>query len=117
MKIDKQTEEKIKRLQLFEQNMQSLALQKQQFQNQLVEVESALTELGRVDSAYKIVGGIMVKSDRKTLESELQQKKDMLSLRVRAIEKQEGTVMDKSKQLQQEVLGKLDKPEHEESQG
>jgi prefoldin beta subunit len=107
MKVNKQTEEKIKRLQLYEQNMQSLSVQKQQFQSQLIEVESALKELEKVEFAYKIVGNIMVRSDKGSLQTDLQQKKDMLSVRIRALEKQEEAVHDKSSQLQKEVLGEI----------
>jgi prefoldin beta subunit len=107
MKLEKQTEEKIKRLQQYEQNMQTFALQKQQFQSQLIEVDSALAELEKVDVAYKIVGNIMVKSDKQNLQGDLQQKKDMVSLRIRAMEKQEDALRDKSKQLQKEVLGEI----------
>jgi prefoldin beta subunit len=114
MKIDKETEQKIKRLQLFEQNLQTIAAQKQQFQAQLTEVESAMRELGKVKSAYKIVGNIMVKSDKETLHKELEQKKDMFSVRVKTLEKQESSVKDKSKQLQSEVMGTIKDEEGKE---
>ena len=45
MKIDKDTEQKIKRLQLFEQNMQTISVQKQQFQQQLTELESKYQDI------------------------------------------------------------------------
>lgn len=107
MKIAKQTEDKIKRLQLYEQNMQALAMQKQQFQTQLIEVETALGELEHAEVSYKIVGNIMVKSDRERLRTELNQKKDMITVRVKSLEKQEESVREKSKSLQQEVLGEM----------
>lgn len=108
MKIDKETEQKIRRLQLYEQNMQTLALQKQQFQSQLIEIETALRELKETGKAYKIVGNIMVESDKETLDKELKQKEEMLGLRVKALEKQEESVKGKSKELQQEVLGTIE---------
>ena len=107
MKIDKETEHKIKRLQLYEQNLQSLSLQKQQFQSQLVEVEAALKELERVESAYKIVGNIMVQSKKDTLQKDLTHKKEMLELRVKTLDKKEESVRNKSKDLQKEVLGTI----------
>jgi prefoldin beta subunit len=107
MKIDKDTEQKIKRLQLFEQNLQTIAAQKQQFQSQLNEVEAAMKELNNVKSAYKIVGNIMVKSDKVSLNKELEQKKEMFSVRVKTLEKQENSVRDKSKELQKEVMGTI----------
>ena len=58
--VSKESEQKIGQLQMFEQSMQNLLMQKQQFQLQQVEIESALKELEKVNEAYKIVGNIMV---------------------------------------------------------
>ncbi len=105
--MEKETEEKIGRLQLMEQNLQNFLVQKQQFQAQLVEVESALNELKNTKEAYKIVGNIMVSSTKEDLEKDLKEKKEMLDLRVAAIEKQEDTIKEKAKKIQQEVLSKM----------
>ena len=43
--MEKTTEEKIAQLQMIEQGMQNFLLQKQQFQAQIIEIESALKEL------------------------------------------------------------------------
>jgi prefoldin beta subunit len=107
--MEKETEEKIGRLQLIEQNMQNFLMQKQQLQAQLVEVESALKELKATKSAYKIVGNIMVSSSKEDLEKELKEKKEMLDLRVASIEKQESSLKDKAKKMQQEVLSEMKK--------
>jgi prefoldin beta subunit len=107
--MDKETEEKIGRLQLIEQNMQNFLVQKQQLQAQLVEVESALNELKTTEEAYKIVGNIMVKSKKDELEKGLNEKKEMLDLRISSIEKQEENIKEKAKTLQQEVLSKMNK--------
>ena len=60
MDVSQETEQKISQLQMFEQSLQGFLGQKQQFQMQLVEVESALGELENTEKAYKIVGNIMV---------------------------------------------------------
>lgn len=107
--MEKETEEKIGRMQLIEQNMQNFLVQRQQFQAQLVEVESALNELKTTKEAYKIVGNIMVSSSREELEKELKEKKEMLDLRVSSIEKQESSLKEKAKKLQEEVLEEMKK--------
>ena len=66
--VSKESEKKINQLQMLEQSMQNLLMQKQQFQLQQVEIESALKELENVNEAYKIVGNIMVLSKRKILK-------------------------------------------------
>ncbi len=109
MEVSKETEQKIGQLQMFEQSLQNFLGQKQQFQVQLVEVDSALNELESTEKAYKIVGNIMVESDKTELKADLQSKKEMLELRIKTMEKQESQVREKASQLQSEILKKIKK--------
>ena len=109
MEVSKETEQKIGQLQMFEQSLQNFLGQKQQFQVQLVEVDSALNELESAEKAYKIVGNIMVESDKTELKADLQSKKEMLELRIKTMEKQESQVREKASQLQSEILKKIKK--------
>ncbi len=111
MEVSKETEQKISQLQMFEQSLQNFLGQKQQFQIQLVEIESALAELENTDKAYKIVGNIMVESDKNELKADLQSKKEMLELRIKTMEKQETQVREKASKLQSEILKKIKKEE------
>ena len=79
------TQEKIQQLQMLQQSMQQFLMQKQQFQAQLVEIESALKELEKTDSAYKIVGSILVGSDKADLKKDLEEKKKVLDLRIKSL--------------------------------
>lgn len=101
---DKETEEKIGQLQLIEQNLQSFSLQKQNVQVQLIEVESALAEIEKTDSAYKIVGNVMVAAKKDDLKKELTSKREMLNLRIKSVEKQEDKMREKASKMQSEVL-------------
>mgnify|MGYP001605528585 FL=1 len=87
--------------------MQSLSMQKQQFQLQQVEVESAMKELENVDEAYKIVGNIMVLSKKTGIKEELNSKKEILELRIKNLEKQENHMRDKASRLQNEILKEM----------
>jgi len=109
MEVSKETEQKISQLQMFEQSLQSFLGQKQQFQVQLVEVESALNELNNTEKAYKIVGNIMVEADKNELKADLQSKKEMLELRITTMERQETQVREKASKLQSEILKKIKK--------
>jgi len=110
-KSDKETEEQISQLQIMEQAFQNLSLQKQNFQMQLIEIESALEELEKTEKAYKIVGNIMVASDKEALKSELESKKETLNIRIKNLEKQEKDFKEKSSSLQKQILEKLGKKE------
>ena len=105
--ISKETEKKLNQLQLLEQSMQNLLMQKQQFQLQQVEIESALKELENVEEAYKIVGNIMVLSKKSGLNDDLTSKKEIVELRVKSIEKQETQLREKASKLQGEVLKEM----------
>ena len=109
MEVSKDTEQKIGQLQMFEQSLQSFLGQKQQFQVQLVEVESALNELDSTEKAYKIIGNIMVEADKNELKSDLRSKKEVLELRIKTMEKQEAQVREKASKLQSEILKKIKK--------
>ena len=107
MELSKETEQKISQLQMFEQSLQNFLGQKQQFQVQLVEVESALSELDTTEKAYKIIGNIMVEADKNELKADIQSKKEMLDLRIKTMEKQEAQIREKASKLQSEILKKM----------
>lgn len=98
---DNESQEGMQRLQMLEQNMQSVGMQKQQFQAQLFEIEGALKELASSPVAYKLIGGVMVKVEKEKLTKELENKKEVLELRVETLEKQESQLRDKAKKLQE----------------
>lgn len=106
-KIPKETEQQIMQLQMLEQNLTNLTAQKQQFQNQLIEIESAIKELEGAKKAYKIIGNIMVSTKQEDLAKDLDQKKEVVELRIKNFDKQEKALKDKASQLQKEVMQKL----------
>lgn len=109
MDVTQETQEKIGRLSMIEQNLQQSLLQKQQLQSNMFEYESALKEIEGKDEAYKIVGNLMVMTKSSDLKKDLEQKKEMIQLRMEAIEKQEKNLRDKAKKIQEEVASTLKK--------
>lgn len=104
VELSKEQEEKIAQLQLFEQNLQGFLMQKQNLQSQLIEIESALNELKDTDTSYKIVGNIMVKTKKEKLKKDLEQKKEIVELKLKSFEKQEEKIKERAKKTQNEVL-------------
>ena len=78
---------KIEQLQLLQQNLQTIALQKQQIEEQLTELSSALTELKSTDKAYKIVGKIMIASPKDILAKDIEEKTEMAKVRLSSFSK------------------------------
>ncbi len=104
MSAEKETEQSIAQLQLIEQSVQNLQSQKQQFQMQLVEIESALKELETAKESYKIVGSIMVLSEKSELQKDLESKKSVIDLRIKNIDKQENQLREKSQKIRSKVM-------------
>jgi len=73
--MEKETDKQIRELQMIEQNVQQYLMQKQQFQSQLIEIESAISALSNSNESYKIVGNIMIKTKKDELEKDLKEKK------------------------------------------
>jgi prefoldin beta subunit len=108
MELDKETQEKIKELQLYEQNLNNLLMQKQAFQLEHTETENALEEiLNSKDDIYKIIGNIMIKGDKKKIEEELKKRKNLIAIRMKSIEKQESELASQAEELKKEVLKKI----------
>lgn len=105
--VSKEIEKNIEQLQLYEQNLQNLLAQRQQFQVQLIETESALKELETTDTAYKLVGNIMVSSKKGDLKKELSSRKEAMEIRIKTLEKQESQIKDRASKLREEVMEKM----------
>jgi prefoldin beta subunit len=108
MDLDKDTQEKIQQLQILEQNSHSILMQKQAFQIEQNETENAILEVKKsTDDIYKLVGKIMLKVNKDDIEKELIKKKDLLSLRLKSIEKQESNISKQIDEIKEEVMKKL----------
>ncbi|MEK6847692.1 MAG: prefoldin subunit [Nanoarchaeota archaeon] len=98
-------EKKIQELQILEQNLQNMLLQKQAFQIELRETQAALKELEKSgEEVFKIIGQLMIKTDKKEMKEELFNKEKIIGLRIKSFEKQENTLSEKLDRLQKEVL-------------
>jgi prefoldin beta subunit len=105
--MEKETEKKMEQLRLIEQNLHAFLIQKQQFQTQLIETESALKELENTKESFKIIGNIMISSDKEELKKDLKKKKEIIELRIKNVEKQENKLREKAGSMQSEVINEL----------
>ncbi len=107
MELKKEIQDKIHELQHLEQNYQSLLMQKQAFQIELNETENAISEISRSTEIFKTVGQIIVKADKESTKKDLERKKELLSLRLKSIEKQESELTKELEELKEEVMSKI----------
>ena len=100
-----ENQEKIQELQFLEQNVQNLLIQKQSFDMELVETKAALKEIENAnDEVFKIIGQLMIKSDKKKIKEDLENKEKFLDLRIKTIEKQENSLTEKLDKLREDVM-------------
>jgi len=106
----KDTEKTMQEMQILEQNLQNLLLQKQAFQMELSETQSALKEMDNSgDDVFKIVGQLMIKTQKSKVKEELKNKEKILDLRMKTIEKQEKSLTEKLGELREEVMSSMNK--------
>ena|SRR3989344_865125 len=98
------TSEKVNQLQLTQQNLQSVVAQKQQLESQVTELDSALKEITTARESFKIIGKIMVSTSKDLLKKELEQKREIISIRLKNFTRQEELLIKNIEELQQEVM-------------
>jgi prefoldin beta subunit len=101
-----QVQQRLLRLQQLQQTLQGVLAQKQQLELELTEVEQALSELEKlVDPAviYKSVGSLLVKSEKAKVTVELNERKELLNMRVNVLGKQEERLRIQVKDLQEKL--------------
>ena len=98
-------EDKIQELQVLEQSLQNILMQRQAFQMELSETESALEEIkGAGDEVFKIVGQLMIKSNSTKIKEELLNKQKIIELRLKNLEKQEDSMTNEVEKLRNELI-------------
>ncbi len=99
--------QKLQEIQILEQNIQNIMMQKQSFDFELSETLSALKEIENSgDEVYKVVGQLMIKSNKEKIKEELSNKEKLIELRVSSLEKQEKSFSENLEKLRDEMLSK-----------
>jgi prefoldin beta subunit len=105
--ISAQLQNKIQQFQHLQQQIQVLSSQKFQLEAQLRETERALEELTKLSGEtpiYKSVGSLLVRAeDKEGVEKELNEKKETIDIRIKAMDRQEKQLVEKYQELQQEL--------------
>ncbi len=99
-------QEQIMKLQQSQQNLQSIMTQKQHLEMENAETAKALEELKKVadgDTVFKHAGTVLIKSTKKELIDELEEKQVMAKTRVTVLEKQETRVKESLKEQESKI--------------
>jgi prefoldin beta subunit len=105
-RLPPQIQQRLLRLQQLQQTLQGVLAQKQQLELQLTEVEQATGELEKLDKTavvYKSIGALLVKSEKDKVTTELGERKELLTMRVDVLAKQEERLRTQVKDLQEKL--------------
>lgn len=105
-----QVQQRLLRLQQLQQTLQTVVTQKQQLELESTEVEQALTELEKLTDAaviYKSIGALLIKSKKKKVTTELTERKELVTMRINVLSKQEERLRSQVKDLQTKLQSDL----------
>ncbi len=106
--ISEELKNKIAQFQAMQQQLQMIAVQKQQLAMDKRDAEEALEQLKAAKGdVFKSVGPILMRSDKASLEGELSESMSSSDSRTRLLESQEKKVAVKAQELQKELQASL----------
>lgn len=105
IKLTPEAQQILIELQTFQQQMQTVIIQRESLSLQNIEIDKALEELGKTkgEDVYKAVGPILVKSTKDELEKELKERKETIDLRLKSLKKQEERLRERLKGSQEKL--------------
>jgi prefoldin beta subunit len=106
-------QEQIGKMQQSQQNLQSILMQKQQVEMENVESDRALEELKNAsdeDQVFKYAGSILIKSNKKSLIDELEEKKELSKTKSVVLAKQEERLKASLQEQEQKIQEMLKNP-------
>lgn len=105
-KLPPELQTQLVRLQQLQNQLNRLLAEKSVIDSELREVNKILQELSNLPAGttvYKIVGNLLVKTDKETIQKELDDRKEILELRSRTYQKQENLLRTQLEDLQKKV--------------
>jgi prefoldin beta subunit len=99
-------QEQLMKMQQSQQNLQAIMQQKQQIEMEKIETDKSLEELKKAsdeDMVYKHAGSILIKSTKKELIDELEERKELTKTRSTVLEKQEGRLKEALKEQEAKI--------------
>jgi len=99
-------QEQIMKMQQAQQSLQSILVQKQQLEMEQIDSEKAIEELKKAsddETVYKHSGSILIKSTKKDLIAELEERKELANTRTMVLAKQEARVKESIKEQETKI--------------
>jgi prefoldin beta subunit len=95
--------------QAYQQQAQGILLQKENISIQLTEIKKALEELGKTTESeiFKMSGPILIKSTKSSVKKELAEKEEVLSIRMKTLEKNEKKVRERLTEMRDKLAKEM----------
>jgi prefoldin beta subunit len=104
--MDKALQKKVREFQMHQQELRAIINQKIEIDIRKKEAEAALNAIRQAKAdtdVYKQMGRILIKSNIKDVKKTLEQDKELLTLRMNALDKQEKKTREIATKLQKEI--------------
>jgi prefoldin beta subunit len=100
-----ETKQMILEFQAYQQQLQSVAMQRESMKLQDLEIDKAVEELEKSGekTAFKITGSVMVSKPVADIVTDLKETKEAISIRMRSYEKTETKITDRLKEIQEKL--------------
>lgn len=105
-RLPPQVQERLLRLRQLQQTLQGVLTQKQRLELELTDNEQATEELEKLDEntvIYKSIGSLMVKAEKNKVTTDLNERKELLNMRIKALGRQEERLRKQLKNLQEKL--------------
>ena len=105
MANNQQMQQLLMEAQSYQQNLQVVATQKEALNLQLIETGKALEELSKPsnEDVLKIVGPVLIKVKRAEAKKDLESKRDLITLRMKTLDKSEAKIKEKIEDLKERL--------------
>ncbi|MEM2910423.1 MAG: prefoldin subunit beta [Nitrososphaerota archaeon] len=104
--IPPNVQQQLLRLQQLQQTLSALLAERQRLEAELLEINSALEELDKMDEGavvYKAVGPVLVKVSKDKLTVELKDRKELTETRLKVLEKQDAKMRVQIESVQKDI--------------
>ena len=105
-----QLQEQLLRLQQLQQTLQVIVSQRQQLELESSEIDRARSELEKMPDdglVYKSIGSLLIKSGKKKMMDELQERQELTTTRIAMLTKQQSRTEERLKELQQVIQERI----------
>ena len=95
----------MQKMQFYQENLNAIFMQKRAFSMELDETISAFGEVEKSnESVYKIIGQLMIKTDKEKIKEDLKNKEKIIRLRLKKLGEQEENLSSELKKIRDELI-------------